>query len=194
MTKTFEISDHIKALIFDCDGTLADTMPLHFRSYGEALGDNAKWFTEEIFYEQAGVPAEQVMELLRDKFDLKIDAQLVARQKEELFGEYLHQVTAIKPVEQIAHEYHGRLPMAVASGGTTENVVRTLELLGLRGLFGAVVSADDVENGKPAPDMFLEAARRMGVTAGECLVFEDGDKGIEAAVAAGMEWVDVRGW
>ncbi len=192
--QTFEVPDHIKGLIFDCDGTIADTMPLHYRAYEEAMGDDGKWLTHDLFYAQAGVPAEQFLELIKKDNNLDYDSAKVADEKEKLFGERLTHVESIKSVERVLREQHGKMPMAVASGGTTENVIRTLELLGLHGLFDAVVSADDVVNGKPAPDMFLEAARRIGVAPADCMVFEDGDKGIEAAVAAGMEWVDVRGW
>ncbi len=193
-TQDFAVPDHIKGLIFDCDGTIADTMPLHFKAYQEALGAEAEWLTTDFFYAQAGVPAVPFMQMLKDKHNLTYDAENVAARKEQLFGEQLTHVETLKPVENVLRQYHGRLPMAVGSGGTLENVERTLELLGLRELFDAVVTADDVEHGKPAPDMFLEAARRMGVDPKDCMVFEDGDMGIEAAVAAGMEWVDVRGW
>ncbi len=167
-------------------------MPLHYQAYLDALGPAAPHFTKEIFYELAGVPAVPVMEELNTRFNAGIDAEKVAEEKERLFGERLHHVASIEAVEQVIHDYHGKLPMAVASGGTRYNITRTLEILELLPYFDAMVSADEVENGKPAPDIFLEAARLLGVDPKDCIVFEDADMGIQAAKAAGMEWVDVR--
>lgn len=194
--KNFVISPTVEGLIFDCDGTIADTMPLHLEAYKKALGDDARHLTEALFYEQAGVPATEFMQLLKDQCGLDFDPAKVAHEKEKMYGEMLTQETVrpVKPVEEIARQHAGKLPMAVASGGTHANVVRTLELTGLLDLFQAVVSADEVRSGKPAPDMFVEAARRMAVNPAHCLVFEDGVMGFRAAEAAGMEWVDVRPW
>lgn len=192
--KKIVIPAHAKGLIFDCDGTIADTMPLHYQSYLDALGPAGKHFSVEMFYEMAGVPAEPVMEELNKRFGVGIDARKVAEEKERLFGERLHHAGSIEAVEQVIHDNHGRLPMAVASGGTRDNITRTLDVLGLTSCFQAMVSADDVERGKPNPDIFLEAARLIGVDPKDCVVFEDADMGIQAAKAAGMEWIDVRGY
>jgi len=194
MMEKIIIPGHIKGLIFDCDGTIADTMPLHYKAYMEALGPvNGPKFTYDMFLELAGVPAVPVMQILKDRFNLDLDPQKVADEKEERFGEVIHHVTAIEAVEQVVRDYYGKLPMAVASGGTRENITRTIELLKLTKYFDAMVSADEVPNGKPEPDIFLEAARLIGVDPKDCLVFEDADMGIKAAKAAGMAWVDVRG-
>jgi len=194
MMEKIIIPGHVKGLIFDCDGTIADTMPLHYKAYVDALGPvNGPHFTYDIFLELAGVPAAPVMQILKDRFNLDLDPEKVADEKEQLFGEVIHHVTAIEAVEQVVHEYYGKLPMAVASGGTRENITRTIELLNLTKYFEAMVSADEVPNGKPEPDIFLEAARLIGVDPQHCLVFEDADMGIKAAKAAGMAWVDVRG-
>lgn len=190
--KKIEIPAQVKGLIFDCDGTIADTMPLHYQSYLDALGPAGEHFSKDMFFELAGVPAEPVMEELNKRFDVGIDAKQVAEEKERLFGERLHRAASVEAVEQVIREYHGKLPMAVASGGTGDNIRRTLKVLDLASFFDVMVSADDVENGKPSPDIFLEAARRMGVEPEYCLVFEDADMGIKAARAAGMKWVDVR--
>ena len=187
------IPDDVQALIFDCDGTIADTMPLHYKAYQEALGEDAKYFTLEVFYELAGVPAVPVLQILKDRHGLSYDPEAMAAHKEELFGHILHHVTAIETVEQVIHEYEGRLPMAVASGGTRDNIVRTLKFLDLLQFFPVLISADEVPNGKPAPDIFLQAAKELGVKPEHCLVFEDADMGIRAAQAAGMAYIDVRG-
>ncbi len=186
------IPPNVKGLIFDCDGTIADTMPLHYKAYCEALGEDAQYFTDTVFYKMAGVPCVDVLEKLKSDHNLAFEAQVMADTKERLFGDIMHHVTAIEAVEQVIKDYHGRLPMAVASGGTRENITKTLEILELLPYFDAMVSADEVPNGKPAPDIFLEAARLIGVAPEDCLVFEDADMGIKAAEAAGMEWVDVR--
>jgi len=190
--KKIVISARTKGLIFDCDGTLADTMPLHFEAYKRALGDDARYFSEEMFFDQAGVPAPKVMGMLKKKFDLDFDPDDVAHRKEKLYGEMLEHIHPVKAVADLVHEYSGKLPMAVASGGTRENVLKTLRLIGLMDQFQAIVSADEIREGKPAPDMFVEAARRLAVTPEDCTVLEDGEMGFAAAEAAGMNWIDVR--
>lgn len=193
--ETFAIPPQIKALIFDCDGTIADTMPVHYKAYEEALGENAHVFSEDMFYEQAGVPAGEVMRILKEENGLDIDPEKVAQHKETLYGHMLKNgVKAIPAVEAVIRKYAGRYPMAVASGGTRDNVENTLKIIGLADFFEASVTAEDVTNGKPAPDIFLEAAKKLGVAPGDCLVFEDGEMGFRAAEAAGMIYQDVRPW
>lgn len=188
----YNIPTDVKALIFDCDGTIADTMPLHYEAYRDALGADAVHLTPEMFYAMAGVPAVPFMQALKDKYALTFDATEVATNKEKMFGEILHSVKSIESVEAVIRQYHGRLPMAVASGGTRENITRILEHLNLLSFFESVITADEVPNGKPEPDIFLRAADVMKVPPELCLVFEDADMGIKAAHAAGMRWIDVR--
>lgn len=185
------VAKHIKALIFDLDGTLADTMPLHWKVWQEALGEAGPLFTESMFYETAGMPAERLVEFLTDRLQVEIPVG-VAAAKEIAFAQALNSVTPVQAVYDLAMEFRDKLPMAVATGGTRENCDRTLRLLGGTDWFGATVTADDVTKGKPDPEVFLKAADALGVEPTECLVFEDGDLGIEAARAAGMEVVDVR--
>lgn len=192
--KNFVIPAGIKGLIFDCDGTIADTMPLHYEAYVKVLGDAAHYFTKQMFFKHAGVPAVPTMELLKQKYDLQFDAEKVAHEKEKLYGRMLQHVKSVAAVEAIVREQAGKMPMAVASGGTLDNVKKTLDIVGLSDFFQTVVSVEEVQHGKPAPDMFLEAARRLDVPPAECLVFEDGIMGFQAAEAAGMQWVDVRPW
>lgn len=193
--ETFAIPPQIKALIFDCDGTIADTMPVHYRAYEEALGTNAHVFSEKMFYDQAGVPAGEVMRILKEENDLDIDSEKVAYHKESLYGVMLKDgIGAIPAVEAIIRKYAGQYPMAVASGGTRANVWNTLKIIGLADFFEVGVTVEDVTNGKPAPDIFLEAAKKLGVAPHECLVFEDGEMGFKAAEAAGMIYQDVRPW
>jgi beta-phosphoglucomutase family hydrolase len=178
--------------IFDCDGTLADTMPLHYRAWKRIIEELGAPFSEELFYKLGGKPTEQIFELLRDEHGLKVgDVKEVSERKEEYFLELIHEVKPIEPVLEIAKQLHATVPMAVASGGYRKYVELTLDAIGVRALFDAVVCAEDYERGKPFPDPFLEAARRLNVAAADCLVFEDSPLGVEAAQAAGMACVFV---
>jgi beta-phosphoglucomutase family hydrolase len=188
----FVIPEDVEGLIFDCDGTIADTMPLHYKSWQTALGDHSRYFPETVFYELAGMPSAQIVTLLNERHGCHMDVEKVAHRKEELFQQYLPEVTEILPVAELVEKYHGKVPLAVATGGTRRNCVRTLELLHLAQYFGAIVTADEVPHGKPDPDIFLEAAKRIGIKPDKCLVFEDADLGVQAAKAAGMAYIDIR--
>lgn len=177
--------------IFDCDGTLADSMPLHYRAWQAALRDYAVDFPEAMFYELGGVPTETIVTILNERHSLSMPPKETAAFKESLYLEKLHEIQPIDAVVELARRFAGRLPIAVASGGHRGIVEKTLSSLGIVDLFDAIVGAEDYLNGKPAPDPFLEAARRLGVAPETCLVFEDTQLGIDAAVAAGMQWVRV---
>ena len=181
-----------KALIFDCDGTLADTMPGHFAAWTAALRAGGGDITEERFYQNAGVTSAAIIDALNRDFGYGLDIAETVRVKEEMYIEGLHEVAEITAVADIARAHAGRVPMAVASGGLRSVVHATLDAVGLRPLFQAVVTAEDVTHGKPAPDIFLEAAALLGIAPADCIVYEDGDPGIVAARAAGMRVVDVR--
>jgi HAD superfamily hydrolase (TIGR01509 family) len=178
--------------IFDCDGTLADTMPLHYRAWKRLVEELGGSFSEQLFYQWGGRPTTRILELLRDDYGLAVsDVHTLAERKEGYFVELIHEVKPIEPVLNIARRLHGTVPLAVASGGFRQLVEQTLEVIGIRDLFAAVVCAEDCQRPKPFPDPFLEAARRLKVPAAQCLVFEDSPVGIEAAEAAGMQWVFV---
>jgi beta-phosphoglucomutase family hydrolase len=187
-----EIPDHIRGLIFDCDGTIADTMPLHYEAWSAAFAEQGRPFAESTLYEMAGMPTVKMIEILNQRHGYNLPVQQTADRKEELLEKLLHRVGPIEPVVKLVREYAGKLPMAVATGATREIVVKILEALELLPLFNAIVSASDIKNGKPAPDIFLEAARLLKVPAGDCCVFEDADLGLIAARAAGMMVVDIR--
>jgi beta-phosphoglucomutase family hydrolase len=186
MTPTFA------GLIFDCDGTLADTMPLHWEAWRAVTRRHGVQFTEERFYALGGVPSRHILAMLKEEQKLAIDPVAVAKEKEHAYLETLQHVGPIEAVVSIAREHRGRVPMAVASGGTQPVIVRVLEHIGIRDWFQAVVTSEHVERQKPAPDIFLEAARRIGVEPGRCRAFEDTDLGMQAIRAAGMDAVDVR--
>jgi beta-phosphoglucomutase-like phosphatase (HAD superfamily) len=180
------------ALIFDCDGTLADTMPGHFTAWVAALRASGGDITEERFYEMAGVTSAAIIETLNRDHGYTLDIPKTVAAKEKMYVDGLHGVQEITAVADIARAHMGRVPMAVASGGLRSVVHATLDSLKLRSLFNAIVTADDVVHGKPAPDIFLKAAELLGVAPEDCIVYEDGDPGIVAARAAGMRVVDVR--
>lgn len=180
-----------KGYIFDCDGTIADTMPLHFRAWTLAMEEVGGQFPEDLFYQWGGTPTITIVTQLNERFGLKMDALKTSRRKEDHYLKMLHEVLPIEPVLEIARRMHGVFPMAIASGGHRELVEGTLKAIGIFDIFDAVVCAEDCERGKPSPDPFLEAARRLNVPPEDCLVFEDSPTGIEAAKAAGMAYVFV---
>ncbi len=179
--------------IFDLDGTLVDTMPLHYTAWEAALKKAGLKgsLDENLFYELGGVPSKKVALLLGNHHGLSLDPERVYRDKEELFKGSIQKLALVAPVVEFARSVAKTRPIAIASGGTRDVVESTLKKTGLAPLFKVVVTADDVVHGKPAPDMFLLAAKKMGVDPKRCLVFEDGKPGIAAAKAAGMKWVFV---
>jgi len=181
--------------IFDLDGTLVDTMPLHYRAWDEsmrAVGLTAP-LDEELFYSLGGVPTLRVADLIAKHYGLTIDPHAVFHHKEKLFAELQQDAKLIEPVVEFARRVALTHPVSIASGGPRDIVRRMLQLAGLAPLFPheRVVTPEDVVHGKPAPDMFLLAAQRMGVPPAQCLVFEDAEPGMRAAEAAGMKWVRV---
>lgn len=179
-------------LIFDMDGTLADTMPTHFVAWTRSMAEHGIDFTEERFYQLGGVPAHVIIEMLATEQGKKVDARTVAEAKEVLFMELLKDVQPILPVRAIAEFHREHIPMAIATGSLGWVAEKILKTLGIRDWFGAVVGAEDVENPKPAPDTYLKAAERIGVDPKCCHAFEDTKLGMEAARNAGMVVVDIN--
>ncbi len=186
------IPSSVRGLVFDCDGTIADTMPLHFLAWRNALGEYGQDISESLFYEMAGAPTRRIMEILNEKHGYHLPVDEATELKERLFEQLIPQVTPIEPVMKLVHEFAGKLPMAVATGGTRATCTKTLAVMDLLQYFQAMVTADDVEHGKPAPDIFLEAARRLGIAPALCYAFEDADLGVQSARAAGMHVIDIR--
>ncbi len=190
--RTTDLNFSPQGLIFDCDGTLADTMPLHWRAWQVIAERHRLHFPEERFYALGGVPSRDILKLLRQEQGLEIDPLEVASEKEAEYLPLIARVEPIKVVVAIAWENHGKLPMGVASGGNRGVIEQVLRQLGIFHLFDAIVTSEEVVRQKPAPDIFLEAARRIGVPPEHCRAFEDTDLGMQAIRAAGMEAVDVR--
>jgi beta-phosphoglucomutase-like phosphatase (HAD superfamily) len=189
-----EIPDRdFDAYIFDCDGTLADTMGLHYEAWKMALEPHGADLPEELYYSWGGRPTKEIIESLNEMQGLFMDPVALSRHKEGLYHTLLPEVREISAVVAFARSMHGKKPLAVASGGGRKAVTATLEGLGILGLFDAVVTSEDYANGKPSPDPYLTAARLLGVDPSGCLVFEDTEIGRQSALSAGMECVLVKG-
>jgi beta-phosphoglucomutase-like phosphatase (HAD superfamily) len=181
-----------QGLVFDCDGTLADTMPLHWLAWQAVSARYGFVFPQDRFYELGGVPSRDIVQMLCAEQGLKRDHLAISREKESEYLPLIPQAGPIDVVVKVARENYGKIPLAVASGGTRPIITQVLEHLGILHLFKAVVTNEDIVHQKPAPDIFLEAARRIGVPPQLCRAYEDTDLGLQAIRAAGMEAVDVR--
>ncbi|MFI4874952.1 MAG: HAD family hydrolase [Blastopirellula sp. JB062] len=180
------------ALIFDLDGTLADTMPAHYVAWRATMEKYGISFDEDRFYSLGGRPSERIVELLAEEQGIELDAHAVAIEKEEAFLLEMREVAPIEPVVEVVREYHGKIPMAVATGAMRYVAKLILSHIGLTEHFDACVTSEDTARHKPHPDVFLEAARQLNVEPEKCRVYEDADLGVEAGRRAGMEVVDVR--
>jgi beta-phosphoglucomutase family hydrolase len=180
-----------QAYLFDCDGTIVDSMPLHYVAWKETLEEWNCVYEEKLFYAWGGRPVTEIISRLNEMQGLKMPIEAVAHRKEIL---YLSQLSHLKTIPEVVEQIeaqHGRIPLAVVSGSRRESVVNSLTSVHLLDKFDTMVCAEDYKNGKPAPDAFLLAAERLGVAPKDCLVFEDTDLGIQAATAAGMATVRV---
>jgi HAD superfamily hydrolase (TIGR01509 family) len=177
------------AVIFDCDGTLVDSMPAHFEAWCEALSIYGAGgiFKEDVFMAMGGRPTRDIVVEINDEYNLRLNPEAVAMAKREAFLKRIHSVTLIDEVARFAESMRGKVPMAVASGGSRMVVEKTLRAVGISDWFDEVVTADDVTEGKPAPDIFLHAAKLLGVVPGRCLALDDAPAGILAAQRAGMQ-------
>ena len=180
-----------RAYIFDCDGTVVDSMPLHYRAWKAALAEWNCDFPEDLFYAWGGKPVRNIIADLNQIYSLTMPVDSLAVRKEALYLAQLPSLKAIPEVVEHITAQHGRIPFAVASGSRNDSVVGSLTAVGLLDRFDTIVSAGDYIHAKPAPDCFLLAAQRLGVAPKDCLVFEDTQLGIQAATAAGMASVMV---
>jgi HAD superfamily hydrolase (TIGR01549 family) len=181
------------ALIFDCDGTLVDTAPAHLRALQSALEPLDLTMTPEWYYPRGGLTPDALLDEYEAQLaDAPLSRQGVFARYNVAFQAEMQSIKEISLIAEVARDWHGRVPMAVASNGRRGNVEATLTVTKLLPLFDFIVAAEDVERGKPEPDVFLEAARRMQVEPGRCLVFEDSNEGLEAARRAGMRGIDIR--
>lgn len=190
----YDFSQHASfdGLVFDCDGTLADTMPLHFIAWNKTLERYGVEFNEDRFYAMAGQPTPKIIRTLLTEQGIDADVATIAQEKEDAFLVELPNVQPIEPVVAIARHFRPSKPMGVGSGSSHAVVLQVLNHIGLPDFFDAIVGAEDTEKHKPEPDVFLEVARQINVAPSGCQVFEDADLGVEAAKRAGMACFDVR--
>ena len=179
------------AYLFDCDGTIADSMPLHYVAWKKALGEWNCEFAEELFYAWGGRPTAEIIATLNQMHGLSMPVESVANRKEELYFELLPELKVVPEVLEHIEAQHGRIPFAVVSGSARDSVTASLEMLKLLDRFDTLVCAGEYKKSKPDPEAFLLAAPRLGVAPKNCLVFEDTEMGIQAATAAGMASVKV---
>jgi HAD superfamily hydrolase (TIGR01509 family) len=177
--------------IFDCDGTLAHSMPLHYGAWADTVKKYGGQFPEDLFYTLGGWPSNKIVELLNERFGTSLDPETIAFEKEHLYVERIATMQPIPEVVEFARQVAAFAKISVASGGVLPVVTRTLEAIGFKGFFPVIVTSEQVRRGKPFPDMFLEAAHRMSVHPVDCLVLEDSIAGFEAAAAAGMDYAKV---
>jgi beta-phosphoglucomutase-like phosphatase (HAD superfamily) len=190
--KHIEVPQHIKGLIFDCDGTLVDSMPLHMKAWEDAIKHAGGVWDYDYIFSKKGMQSRDILALYNKDFGAALDIKKVVGMKQIHFRNHYKEMQEIKIVTDVVRRYAGKLPMAVASGGSRENVLLQLEIASIRQYFDTVITADDDVKPKPSPDIFLEAAKQIGIEPTSCQVFEDGDIGLEAAVAAGMLATDIR--
>lgn len=187
-----DIDPKAEGLIFDMDGTLADSMPIHFEAWKITAREHGFEFTEDQFLGMAGMPTWRIVPVINERLGLNIDPEKFSRRKEQVFLELLTDVKPVEPVVELVYRYHNKIPMSIGTGGKREIAMLTIKMMGLDKYIDILVAADDVINHKPAPDTFLECARLMGIEPSLCQVFEDGEMGLKAAEAAGMIATDIR--
>ncbi len=188
------VKPHHKALIFDCDGTLVDSMPLHWIAWEKTARKYGleSHFPFERFMSWGGRPAQNILDLLTREAGITLDTHAVALEKEASYVELIDQLQPIERVVAIARDHRGKLPMAVATGAHRAVALRSLGSAGISDWFDAIVTCEDVTHPKPHPETFLKAAEALGVAPADCLAFDDADPGVESASAAGMQVIDVR--
>lgn len=182
----------VKGLIFDCDGTLVDSMPLHMEAWKHAFQIVREDYNHAYLNSKKGMKESEIIELYNKKFNKRLNPEEIVKIKHEYFNNQLKFLKPIAPIVDVVFQYHGKLPMSVVSGSVRKTVHDELEIIGIKNKFDYILTADDNFKPKPAPDKFLEAARLMNLNPKDCLVFEDGDLGIIAAQIAGMRTIDVR--
>lgn len=192
MASTFDIPASIEALIFDCDGTLVDTLPIYASAWAHGFQPSGQAMERDWYLERAGYSEHALMDQFDADHGVTVDRELVIDLMRRKFLMDIAAVQEITAIAGIARTHQGSLSMAVASGGSRQIVSACLEATGLTKLFATVVTIEDVTRPKPAPDLFLEAARRLGIEPTKCCVFEDSPQGLEAARNAGMLAIDVR--
>ncbi len=187
-----EIPESVQALLFDCDGTLIDSMPLHLQAWEQVIKAVGGKYDYDFFFSRKGMRETDIVRLYNQHYGTSFDPEKIVAHKHEFVLSHLDTLKPINFVVDIVFRYRSILPMAVVSGGRRDIVQKELELIGILDAFDVVITGDDPLKPKPEPDMFIEAAKKLGVVPQYCLVFEDGDYGLEAAKKAAMMAIDIR--
>lgn len=190
--KKLSVDPNAKALIFDLDGTLVDSMPLHYEAWKEVCSTKGLDFSEDEFYSLAGVPSDRIFEIINERHGTDFDPASDSKLKEETYLKKIDKLKPVVPVLNLAKQFHGKLPMSIGTGSPGNHSWEAVKSLGLDEFFDILVSKNDVKVGKPDPETFMKCAQAMGVEPQYCQVFEDGDPGLEAAKTAGMIATDIR--
>ncbi|RYZ80809.1 MAG: HAD family phosphatase, partial [Proteobacteria bacterium] len=180
-------SGPFEAYLFDLDGTIANSLPLHFKAWNKALAPHGAAMPEELFYAWGGIPVPRTVEMLNDYFQIALPIDGVAHAREQAYLEMMDEVKSHAAVEAIIRASYRRIPMAVVSGSARASIIKTLTQLKLIEFFTSFVGAEDYAKGKPDPEPFLAGARVLNVDPKKCLAFEDAEPGILSALAAGMQ-------
>lgn len=192
--KKLRVDPRAKALIFDLDGTLVDSMPLHYEAWKEVCAMKGLDFSEEEFYGLAGVPSDRIFEIINERHGTNFEPISDSHLKEETYLRKIGQLKPVEPVFALAKQYHGILPMSIGTGSPGQHSWEAVKTLGLDAYFDILISKNDVKEGKPNPETFLKCAEAMNIDPKFCQVFEDGDPGLQAAKTAGMIATDIRNY
>ncbi|WP_372745147.1 HAD-IA family hydrolase [Lutibacter sp.] len=183
---------NVKGLIFDLDGTVANTMQNHFEAWRAAVTPFGIDFSGEIFLKLTGMPKAATIIKLNELFGTDMNPIEVGKVKAEVYKKLVGETKEITVVTDVVRKYHGKLPMSIGTGSTQIGARRTLSILGMEHYFNPIITADDVMSFKPHPETFLKCAELMKVNPKDCVVFEDGILGIQAAKEAGMHVIDIN--
>jgi beta-phosphoglucomutase family hydrolase len=186
------IPSNVKGLIFDLDGTIANTMPNHFKAWRHAVSPYGIDFNEELFLSLTGMSKVATINKLNELFGTKMNSQKVGASKDTYFNNLVNQTKEIEVVANVIRAYHKKLPMAIGTGSTTKGAKQTLEIIEMQQYFNIVITSEDVAQCKPHPETFLKCAELMQVNPKDCIVFEDGELGMRAARSAGMMVIDIN--
>lgn len=181
-----------KAFLYDCDGTLADNMQAHKDSFVKTASEFGFELDPSLIDELAGWPTAEVVAEIGKRYKVNLDAATFSSRKGNIFfDEYIADTRPVSFVVNHLKQHAGKVKIGVVSGGRRATVEKTLSLLGISHLAEIIVCAGETPQGKPFPDPFLKAAQALGVPPEQCMVFEDGEAGVQAAIAAGMHYIRI---